>query len=186
MIWSRKKHFCVLQTERDFFFFSWHTLLHCHMPFICVCWSNFWNLCHLSGVYEHLWLLRVAATNLGNALQEVPWVSVEKVQEQNQHIGCFVDLCFLNERHNLSLLTASFTWKKCNIAATIILWLILENKSIVIFKCFSSPFIFLHLSVCIISHPSESTADDSSVIPYWCTRECHFCLGKMHFSMCLV
>lgn len=70
------------------------------MPFICVCWSSFsWNVCHPPGVYEHLWLPRVAATNLGNALQEIPWVSAEEVQEQNQHIGSsFVDLCFLKKR----------------------------------------------------------------------------------------
>lgn len=158
------------------------------MHFIWVCWSNFsWNVCCLPGVYEYLWLLRVAATNLGNTLQEVSWVSVEKAQEHNQHIGSYsVDLYFLKERCNVSLLAASFTWKKCNIAATIIPWLVLENISVVIFMCFSSPFIFLHFSVCIISHPSDRTPHDSSVIPYWCTEECHCCLCRMYFSMCWV
>lgn len=104
LMWSEaERSISVFYKLKGIFFFSWHTLLHCHMPFICVCRSSFWNVCHLPGIYEHLWLLRVAATNLGNALQEVPWVSVEKVQEQNQHIGSrFADLCFLKERHKLA------------------------------------------------------------------------------------
>lgn len=145
-MWSgAERSISVFFELKGIFFCSWHTLLP--MPFICVCWSNFfWNVCHLPGVYEHLWLPRVAAANLGNALQEVPQVSVQK---EKNHIGsCSVDLCFLKERCNLSLLTAFFTWKKCNIAATIILWLILENRSVIIFKEF---FISLYFSLCASS-----------------------------------
>lgn len=94
---------------------------------------------------------------------------------------------FLKKWHNLSLPAACLSLTKCNITTTIILWLILDNLSVIIFKVvFISSSVFLDFYVCIISLPSESIADARSAIPYWCTRKCHCCQGRMYFSMCLV